>query len=1774
MKKYWGIFLILLVLPLSAKDPMGRGKSAFQPGRAYPQVDISGFEELEFNSLDQSGEPEKYQNTSEYLNLPVSVRVYDGLRHRRLIDLEGQINEKLYVRYKIEQDPDFPQETDIYVEYDKFSVYFGKYDAYLTNGSLFSMGKSIDGLYMDYLDKNFEIEGIYGEERSHQRDFAFSGTGQREYSLGQTNIQEGTLKVYLNGEALSESAYRVNYFDGKIIFDNILSVLDRVHGTYEYLDPIEDFLPISSKVRLSGLQHRYQTYRGVEPRIITSSATYQYSPETRLDVVSPVDKYEKLTNFQYQDRILTVTVRDPSLKGVYIYLGEFERIPLRLNEDNIWIGEFPGIAGMTEKSEIVIEYETEEQNIGLVYHLLITENTIEEISSPYYIIMLPEGIVFFEQGIFRQNTKMRLGFEPHGVNQPEQIRVNFKNDTQVLVKQNRDKYNDDDQYLLERMLSDEDSIGENNCYLILDYGAGSERVYKIPYTVDYPAAAGQDLTRIQLTEYPLLSFSEKIYFAGELLELNQDYRMNYTTGVVTFLRSIPADAGDLYIEYVHNQTRAVQEILKGNETQGPYKLANTLIVPESVAILVNNLSMLEGADYKLDAANGQISFTRKIKSIDTIQIDYKYYVSITPAADQRKEQFSISSFYVQEQAKSAEGESTNAYALSGSDPDLRVTYDAVTDTTQIRISVKYLPIVANSLTIIFDDSSEPTQSISEYNGEILVSGDYTVLRNFKITFDQGATAIAPKVYFSGNNSTTVILDEMVSNLPRPIVYESMVLEVKTKNSPFYIPLVYKRDYIIGYREDLDDTPGARDSDGNAILRNENLEAWQRGIITFITGNINTGYTVYSGFAAEDQFRLTYKISNAETTDPGDVLHQTYGTKFTYSPLDWLRTDVEYNESQKQYQRSLASASYSGTGNASSQQEIQLSVLGVDALEVVEDSERVYINDRLQTKNDQYSISYKGGLVRFRAGMILQPEDRIYIEFQYYSSGLGEEEMIIERAKAAKVDATVRLGNTDISAGYVTVDAKYDPVGNPAALYPAGTEAKNVIINSRPIDRLQLYSRVEQYETLLGNYYDDETQSRYQDTTYQNYKVSYGFNQNDSVALAYNRTDVKQPGSTTELSGLNNRQQDYQMDLNFGPDNIRSGVFMRNAESFVDNFDVDEYSSKVFNRNIKLTNFLRPLKDLSFSSSFIRNTDDQFQTVRTMSQSDAYTELVRYNPWTLDTSLEYSGADYTNMYDIDDPDETTRSTGRDRRQVFNFNFRRPPELKSALWEELYLHYDDTYSHRTTDLYKQAPDVSRQNNFNAALRPYDIVSLGFEDRYSTNLMEDRNRRDLYQENVYRLSRIYVTKYISIVPADFFIVNKIEFSRKANENGRSVQSGSTERTYALDNYDTLLQSYTLNPLANLSMTLDFDSRNVERFSEVLYTTGYSYSESLEPESTQAVNLRYTLAELWGISNIAYNWQLNASQRRISRLNVDQVGTRNYTKDDLDSGANKMTLAYNYLNSFTNSHSLDTLEEYKRKTDEGTRYSYGQTDWLNVRYAIPFTGIGLTYGFTRVYNNQFRYLSGIIKKDSLTKDTYNEKLLRFDDTQQYKIDYTMFPQLTLDGSLYFRRIEQEIQVGRMTTANIKSRGEINTKAYELGITYRPIMELNLRYGWRQNIFDAGYGEESRFTADYKPLQFSLGEINYKFENIFTYGKGTNDPEQNDSLNSLNGFVQTSVVDRNDIKVINTLIFRVNQDISNVIIDNLIIDINLTRLHFWDRVNEEFSYSLNAFYAKGTINF
>jgi hypothetical protein len=529
----------------------------------------------------------------------------------------------------------------------------------------------------------------------------------------------------------------------------------------------------------------------------------------------------------------------------------------------------------------------------------------------------------------------------------------------------------------------------------------------------------------------------------------------------------------------------------------------------------------------------------------------------------------------------------------------------------------------------------------------------------------------------------------------------------------------------------------------------------------------------------------------------------------------------------------------------------------------------------------------------------------------------------------------------------------------------------------------------------------------------------------------------------------------------------------------------------------------------------------------------------------------------------------------QKKVYNLTFRRQPEWNHPGWQELYFHFDDTYKNIASDLYDQKPDITRANNTSLTLRPFDIASLGIENKYSRSFEDNYTRDNFLQEKAYRLTRIYPTKYVSFLGGDFFIINKLETTKKDTNNKKSYTSGDTEDTTTLLEAETVIQSYTINPLDNLSLGFDFTDKKSKTFTFENLTSGNEKTVYNEPELTSGLDLDYELDNLFGAEQFHYQWVRDIASKKSHKTIYDSGGGVTRTIDDLEDLTDKISLTYR-IGQFSNKHSLDRSDEFKQDDDDGSRYSYGQTDKFSTTYQTAIDGLKLGYGLSKIYNVQFTNPDKRLNKRYLAGNAFDDKLVRFDDTHSLTAEYTPISILSFDSTYYNRKIIQNLRYDKISDPenSISSHGTIGSTSYEFGSTYRPFTDFSMRYGWKRDIYELGVGEQSKFTVEWKPAKFDMGTFTYNFENTFTYGKGINDPEQEAALDDLSGYIASTVTDRNDIMVKNTMTLKINKDIANVIVDDMLADVNLTRLNFWDRVNNEYSYSVNAFYAKVTLKF
>ncbi len=305
----------------------------------YPKLNIEGYKEYEFMKMEKEGDPLQYENDSTYKDAAAKIAPTAGsaglLRERLRLDIEGKLSEKLSVSYHLEQEPDLPDKFDIKVRYDKTELMFGDFTAGFQTKEFVNFSKAVNGFQLTSYDNWYDLKIVTAKEKSTAKEVSFQGTGLSTYSLGQTSILEGSVKVYVNDLRVNEGTdYTIDYFEGKITFKTIKSSGDKIVVQYEFTDPIEDLIPVATKVDFFGLQGTLRTFE--EPRREKAVITVEQKLQSDIGKMNArLLGPEVPTQSQAKENVPSQTIF--YLEGTPIVFGSEEIMlnnrTLRLNED-------------------------------------------------------------------------------------------------------------------------------------------------------------------------------------------------------------------------------------------------------------------------------------------------------------------------------------------------------------------------------------------------------------------------------------------------------------------------------------------------------------------------------------------------------------------------------------------------------------------------------------------------------------------------------------------------------------------------------------------------------------------------------------------------------------------------------------------------------------------------------------------------------------------------------------------------------------------------------------------------------------------------------------------------------------------------------------------------------------------------------------------------------------------------------------------------------------------------------------------------------------------------------------------------------------------------------------------------------------------------------------------------------------------------------------------------------------------------------------------------
>jgi len=231
---------------------------AAQP--TYPQLDISGFKKWETKQVEVKPDRNYFAGLTQ---LGGYTPTYTGgpWQERLQLKILGQLSENLSVTYDLEQQPENPDKMDVKVKYYNNELTFGDFTANFSGNEFVSASKYLNGVMFTAKDSWYDIITVPSAKLKSYTQSLTSQKGNNSrgpYNLGHGGIVEGSEQIQLNGVYLTRNVdYTIDYFEGKVTFNRMLTPLDEFKYSYEYTNIIDLFFPSLSKKDFLGFQSRF-----------------------------------------------------------------------------------------------------------------------------------------------------------------------------------------------------------------------------------------------------------------------------------------------------------------------------------------------------------------------------------------------------------------------------------------------------------------------------------------------------------------------------------------------------------------------------------------------------------------------------------------------------------------------------------------------------------------------------------------------------------------------------------------------------------------------------------------------------------------------------------------------------------------------------------------------------------------------------------------------------------------------------------------------------------------------------------------------------------------------------------------------------------------------------------------------------------------------------------------------------------------------------------------------------------------------------------------------------------------------------------------------------------------------------------------------------------------------------------------------------------------------------------------------------------------------------
>jgi hypothetical protein len=516
-----------------------------------------------------------------------------------------------------------------------------------------------------------------------------------------------------------------------------------------------------------------------------------------------------------------------------------------------------------------------------------------------------------------------------------------------------------------------------------ELATGSAReIFPSAGTAEPDAQAEEAYGRYQLSSLPIIPFSESLDFRGTKLVRNEDYVVRYETGQIKLLtRFLPSAEDPLAVEYKYYLTSNEVEAINGIGSRGPYRTRNKQILLDSEKVEVDGKPFVRDLDYIINYQTGEIMFGVAIGVTSQIKVSYRHNISILPpiTTSPYPTELKLGTTYLRESAKPASAsnygsvsERFSGSSLIGNNYLISLQNRPLVPTSEVSFSVTLtrggtvLPLTWETDYII------PTTEVDPLTGFVRVIPDVPLgyITDRTDPTDGYGTG---KVYFF--NHTITASDEInIFYSYRKNIFGNYSGSGDGSRGPYY--LTNTRNIIPGT-----ETVQVWDQGSSlpaVYTRNSSFDADAGATGYSINYNQNNpSLTFNQGLAATKNFQVFFQyIPPSGTGARSDISQSVFGLDGSFKLGEVFKIDSAFARSDSEQGFSVVPTleTYPGTGSKT--------VILKSPAELVENSEKVYINFKLLNRDSDYFASYSapGQIVFYYIAP--SANDIITIEYSY------------------------------------------------------------------------------------------------------------------------------------------------------------------------------------------------------------------------------------------------------------------------------------------------------------------------------------------------------------------------------------------------------------------------------------------------------------------------------------------------------------------------------------------------------------------------------------------------------------------------------------------------------------------------------------------------------------------------------------------------------------------------------------------------------------------------